>query len=77
MLYNQQTRTGVFVKPSENITQALRKFKKTVAENGKLQELREKQFYTKPTTERKKAKAAAKARLKKKLQKESFKTKGN
>jgi small subunit ribosomal protein S21 len=37
-----------------------------------LETLREKEFYEKPTTKRKRAKGAAKARWKKKLQKEQL-----
>lgn len=48
---------------------ALRKFKKKVQEDGILQELREREFYTKPSLKRKKAKAAARARWLKKLDK--------
>ena len=51
----------------DNVEKALRKFKKKVAESGLLQELRERETYEKPTTRRKKAKAAAKRRWKKKL----------
>ena len=46
---------------------ALRKFKKKVQDNGILQDLREKEFYEKPSITRKKAKAAARARWLKKL----------
>ena len=46
---------------------ALRKFKKKVTESGLLQELREREFYEKPTTARKKAKNAARRRWLKKL----------
>ena len=72
MMMNQRIRTGVLVKEQENISQALRKFKKKVEESGKLLDLRKKEFYEKPTTERKRAKGAAEARLKKKLEKESL-----
>lgn len=41
---------------------ALRRFKKKVQESGILQELRDREYYTKPTEKRKKAKAAARAR---------------
>ena len=51
----------------DNVEKALRKFKKKVAESGLLQNLRERETYEKPTTRRKKAKAAAKRRWKKKL----------
>jgi small subunit ribosomal protein S21 len=51
----------------DNVEKALRKLKKKVAESGVLQELRDRETYEKPTTARKKAKAAAKRRWKKKL----------
>jgi small subunit ribosomal protein S21 len=59
--------TGVTVKENENINQALRRFKKKVEESGVLDTLRKKEFYEKPTTERKRKKGAAVARWKKKL----------
>jgi small subunit ribosomal protein S21 len=48
---------------------ALRKFKKKVQEDGILQELRERQHFTKPSEKRKKAKAAGRARWLKKMRK--------
>lgn len=51
---------------------ALRKFKKKVTESGLLQDLREREFYEKPTTARKKAKSAAKRRWQKKVQSETL-----
>lgn len=57
----------VVLKEHENINQALRRFKKKVDESGVLDDVRDKEFYVKPTTARKKAKAAAKARWNKKL----------
>lgn len=48
---------------------ALRKFKKKVQEAGIIQEVRERQQYTKPSEVRKKAKAAGRARWLKKLRK--------
>ena len=51
----------------DNIERALRKFKKKVAESGVLQKLRDKEFYEKPTTARKKAASAARNRWRKKL----------
>jgi small subunit ribosomal protein S21 len=50
-----------------DFNKALRKFKKKVEESGVLQDYLAKQFYEKPTTERKRKKGAAKARWKKKL----------
>lgn len=61
----------VFVK-DDNVEKALRKFKKKVAESGILQTLRDKEFYEKPTTTRKKAASAAKNRWRKKLAAESL-----
>ena len=55
-----------FVK-DDNVERALRKFKKKVAESGLLQNLRDKEFYEKPTTTRKKAASAARNRWRKKL----------
>ena len=75
MILNQRTRTGVSVKEQENITQALRRFKKKVEESGKLLDLRKKEFYEKPTTQRKREKGAAVARLRKKLQKDVLRAK--
>jgi small subunit ribosomal protein S21 len=45
--------------------QALRQFKRKIDQNGLLQELRERQEYTKPTTKRKMAAGRAKARWRK------------
>ncbi len=62
----------VVVKENENITQALRRFKRKVEESGVLDTLRSKEFYEKPTTERKRKKSAAVNRYNKKLQKEQL-----
>ena len=56
----------------DNVEKALRKFKKKVADSGLLQDLREREHYEKPTTARKKAKAAARRRWKKKLSMEQL-----
>lgn len=56
----------VFV-TNDNVEKALRKFKKKIMENGKLQDLREREFFEKPTTERKRKKSQAKRRWQKKL----------
>ena len=50
-----------------NIDKALRKFKKKIQTSGILDDVRAKEFYEKPTTERKRKKGAAKARWRKKL----------
>jgi len=57
----------VVLKENENINQALRRFKKKIEESGILDELRQKEFYEKPTTMRKRLKGAAVARWRKKL----------
>jgi small subunit ribosomal protein S21 len=49
------------------IAVALRKFKQKVEDSGLLETVKAKMFYEKPTTERKRKKGAAKARLKKQL----------
>ena len=62
---------GVTVRDGENINQSLRRFKRKVEDSGKLEVLRKKEFYEKPTTERKRKAGAAKARYRKKLEKEA------
>lgn len=52
----------------DNVEKALRKFKKKIMESGLLNELREREFYEKPTTERKRKKNQAQRRWQKKLQ---------
>lgn len=53
---------------NDNVEQAIRKLKKRLQDNGMLQELRDREFFEKPTVERKRKKAAAKQRWKKKIQ---------
>jgi small subunit ribosomal protein S21 len=66
-MYKKSKGTGVTVKDGENINQALRRFKRKIDDSGLLDTLRAKEFYEKPTTERKRKKGAAKARWRKKL----------
>jgi small subunit ribosomal protein S21 len=68
MMYKKSKGTGVTVKDGENINQALRRFKRKIEDSKLLDDLRKKEFYEKPTTERKRKKGAAKARWKKKLE---------
>ena len=49
------------------VEQALRKLKKKIQEDGLLDELRSRETYEKPTTERKRKKGAAKSRLRKRI----------
>jgi small subunit ribosomal protein S21 len=62
----------VYVKENENINQALRRFKKKIDDSGLLEELRAREFYEKPTTERKRKAGAAKARWNKKLREQQL-----
>jgi small subunit ribosomal protein S21 len=50
-----------------NVEKALRKFKKKIQEDGLLDELRARETYEKPTTERKRKKGAAQSRLRKQI----------
>jgi small subunit ribosomal protein S21 len=68
MKFNKEFKgNAVTVKEGENINSALRRFKKKVQDSRILDTLRDKEFYEKPTTARKKAKGAAKARWRKQL----------
>ena len=74
MRYKQaSTLTGLRVEVvNDQVEKALRKLKKKVQDCGLLQDLREREFYEKPTTARKKAKNAAKRRWEKKLASEAL-----
>lgn len=51
----------------DNVEKALRKFKKKILESGLINDLRDREFYEKPTTARKRKKSAAENRWNKKL----------
>lgn len=55
-----------------NVEKALRKFKKKIQEDGLLEELRARETYEKPTTERKRKKGAARARLRKQIRQQQL-----
>lgn len=57
----------VIVGPDGNVEKALRKFKKKILESGLIQEVRDRQEFVKPTTQRKIDKSKAKSRWKKYL----------
>lgn len=63
----KQIRGCSVVVQHDNVEKAIRKFKKKIADSGKLEDLKARQFYEKPTTERKRKAGAAQARWKKKL----------
>lgn len=67
MIHKKTRGTGVTVKDGENINQALRRFKRKMDDSKKLDDLRAKEFYEKPTTERKRKKNQAQRRWQKKL----------
>jgi len=52
---------------NDDVNKALRKFKKKVQDSGLFQDLQRKEYFEKPTTKRKRKKAAAKNRWQKKL----------
>ena len=62
----REYKRSVYVKDG-NVEKALRKFKKKIQDQGLLNELRERETYEKPTTERKRKKSAAKNRWRKEL----------
>ncbi len=59
------------VKEGENPEYALRRFKRSCEKAGLLTELRRREFYEKPTAERKRKQAAAVKRYQKKLARET------
>lgn len=59
------------VRENEPFDVALRRFKRSCEKAGILAEIRRREFYEKPTTERKRAKASAIKRLVKKLAREN------
>ena len=75
--YNKDNRIrGLSVEVrNDDVNSALRRFKKKVQDSGLLQDLKERESYEKPTTARKKAKAAARSRWLKKLSTDPFNTK--
>ena len=56
----------------DNWEKALRKLKKKLTDSNKLQEVKDRGFYEKPTETRKKKRAAAKARWNKHLRSQSL-----
>ncbi len=73
MRYQKSELKGLRVEVrNDDVNGALRRFKRKVEDSGLLQDLRDKEFYEKPTTARKKAKAAARSRWLKKLSQDPF-----
>jgi len=68
---NDFTKTGLQVNVINNdITKALRKLKKKIAEDGLMQEIRKKEFFESKGTKRRLAKKAATRRYKRNLAKQ-------
>lgn len=59
----------------DNVEKALRKFKRKAQDANRIQEVRDRMYYEKPTTQRKKAKAAARSRWLKKQAKSNLTSK--
>lgn len=72
MTKNPRKRGIVVEVRDDNITSALRKFKRKVDDSNKLEDIKARMFYEKPTTERKRKKGAAKARWNKKLREQQL-----
>lgn len=60
----------VILRDDEDVNRALRKFKRKVDDSNILEDLRKKEFFEKPTAERKRRHGAAVNRYQKKLEKE-------
>ena len=58
-LLENYSMTTIRLRENEPFEVALRRFKRTIEKNGLLTELRAREFYEKPTAERKRKKAAA------------------
>ena len=70
---NEPKLRGVFViVKNDDVNRALKKLKNKVEEAGTLKALQKKEFYEKPTTERKRKKSAGRARYLKKLEREQL-----
>lgn len=65
---------SVKVKENEPVDFAIRRFKRACEKAGVLADVRKKEFFEKPTQERKRKKAAAVKRYKKKMRHDSIKT---
>jgi small subunit ribosomal protein S21 len=70
---NEPNTRGVFViVKNDDVNRALKKLKNKVEEAGTLKDLQEKEFYTKPTEKRRRAKAAGRQRYLKKIEREQL-----
>ena len=67
MAYDNPLKGSTVYVRNDNVEQAMRKFKKKMQDSGLLQDLRDREFYEKPTALRKRKASAAKNRWKKKV----------
>ena len=72
MRNNEKLRGSAVIVTNDDVNRALKKLKNKMEDSGKLKDLQKKEFYEKPTTERKRKKAAAKVRYQKKLENEQL-----
>jgi small subunit ribosomal protein S21 len=68
---------NIKVKDNEPFEVALRRFKRSCEKAGILSEVRRREFYEKPTQERKRKKAAAVKRHAKRLSRDNMRLQGN
>jgi len=67
---NQESNRGLYVEVHNNdINRAMRKLKKMINNDGLLKELRDREYFEKPSIRRKKEKAAARKRWLKQMEK--------
>jgi small subunit ribosomal protein S21 len=72
MRNDEKLRGSAVIVTYDDVNRALKKLKNKMEDSGKLKDLQKKEFYEKPTTERKRKKAAAKVRYQKKLENEQL-----
>ena len=69
---NHKLMGSMVIVQNDNVEKALRTFKKKILESGKLIELKEKEFYEKPTTKRRRTKNQQIRRAQKKRESEAL-----
>lgn len=69
---NSMLRGSAVVVQNDNVEKALRIFKKKIMESGKLDDLREREFYEKPTTKKRRTKNQQVRRAQKKREAEAL-----
>ncbi|MFJ2995616.1 30S ribosomal protein S21 [Pandoraea sp. NPDC087047] len=67
--------TRIVLKENESVDIAIRRFRRAIDATGLIKEVKARAAYEKPTTERKRKKAAAVSRLRKRLRSQTLKKK--